>query len=363
LDIKKLVVSAAVVLFFWNNSMEIAFAQTEEQPEAEPQNQPRTQNFPGTGRPTPEQPAAEARPHPLRFRPSLGVDELYDDNINLTNPREHDFITSVTPGIAVSYQGTSAGLTFGYAADIEFYAEHSDLNTTKHNANLGANYQWLPTLRLEIQDTFVYSPDSTDFNPTGIVTVRANQYNNSVMASATQSLSPLTSASLVYSNEVLRYSTASLVSSTVHAINFVISHNYTAADIVSFIPGVRYFFFSNSTDEKVYSISVGWTHRFSTTFTLDVTGGANMFQDQFREYTPSGLFNLALRKSWKYGSADLQVAQDLTVSGGVSSSSVINRYVVAHLQRNLAEKLTANLAVSYAGNQSISGASVNSTAG
>jgi hypothetical protein len=363
LDIKKLFIVAAIFIGLWDNGMNISFAQTV--PPTEPPPQPPT--YPGTGRPTEPQPQPESepRPHPLRLRPALSVNEVYDDNINLTSSKESDFITSVLPRIGVSYQGIRANLSLDYQADIEFYEDHPDLNTTKHAGNLNAGYRWSPTLNFQLQESFNYSPDATDFNPTGVVSTRTNQYYNSVTAAAIKELSAVTGINLVYSNELQRYEGSSLIDSTVHGIQFSVLHGYTTADTMDVNTGFRYFAFDNPPNEeaheKVYTLSIGWTHRFSENFSLDVTGGANMYQDLNKDYHPSGLFDLNLRKLWKYAGANLRLAQDLTVSGGVSASTVINRSAVMNIQNNLTKKLRANLSGTYATNESVSGSSVDAS--
>src|SRR5215813_2716717 len=70
------------------------------------------------------------------FTPSLSVDEKYTDNVFGTpHDRQSDFITQMTPAIALSYDTRLLKLSLSYAITGEIYADHSDLDNFGDNQN------------------------------------------------------------------------------------------------------------------------------------------------------------------------------------------------------------------------------------
>lgn len=295
----------------------------------------------------------------FQVEPSLTVTELYDDNVNLSSsPRNHDFITALTPMITLSHQGLKADVSFSYQANAQFYRERSELNTVKHIANINTGYKLSQTVDLKLQDGFIYSPDATDIAATGIITTRTKQYNNSVLAGLSQKLSPRTSAAVEYNYVIQRYENPLFFNSTVHGVQLAMTHGFTPIDTIKFGVGFRYFDFVNINIQRVYTVSIGDTHRFSETFSLDVSGGANLYRDPNNHYTPSAFYAAALRKSWQHVSANLSYQRDLAASGGIATSVQVNESVVLGIQAALTEKLSTNLSGIYATNKLLSGSSI-----
>jgi hypothetical protein len=303
----------------------------------------------------------------FQAEPSLSVAEEYDDNIGLSGTlKNHDYITMLTPRIALSYKGVRADSSLSYEAVAEFYKEHSELNTVKHIGNFMSRYQLSQTAELKVQDGFVYSPEATDIAPTVIVPPRTKQYNNSASASISQKLSPLTSVSVAYNYVVQRYENSGLIGGTVHdsavhGVQLNLVHGLTRTDTLTASAGYRYFKIDDFSRQQVYTISLGGMHLFSESFSLDAIGGANLYQDPSNRYLPSALFNVALKKSWQDTSASLSYLRDLTVGSGIATSAVATQAVLLGVERNLTQKLRATLSGSYAVNKSLSGPSVDTT--
>jgi len=295
----------------------------------------------------------------FQVEPALTVTERYDSNVNLSGSLpEHDFITVLTPRLTLSYKGLKAESSLSYQADAEFYREHSELNTVKHIASLNTLYRLSQTTELKIQDLFIYSPDATDIAATGVIVNRTKQYYNSVSANISQRLSLLTTVSANYSYVIQRYEDPSFIDSTVHGVQLMTTHGFTQTDALKANAGFRYFSFGDVMSQKIFTVSLGEMHRFSENFSFDGSGGVNLYQDVNNHYVPSAFFDVILRKSWKTTSADLRYLQDLTASGGITSTTVMNQSVVLGIQTTLTQKLRASLSGSYATNKSVSGTSV-----
>lgn len=149
----------------------------------------------------------------LQFTPSLAVSERYDSNIFITpsgftplGKKAWDLATSVMPGIEIidkdrivetSLLGNVTGTAFVNNPDLNFLSTQWT-GTVKLD---GLVRQLIPRLKLQVSDTFLYSPESPSFvtagNPVvnenvfarGIQPVRADLVTNTASATASYALS------------------------------------------------------------------------------------------------------------------------------------------------------------------------------
>jgi hypothetical protein len=92
--------------------------------------------------------------------PSISVSETYDDNINLTRTNEQsDYITAVTPSLALNVltQNTRLGMT--YAPSFVWYADFDGNNNTRHLGTVGWEQQLTRYLDFTLTDTYLNSED------------------------------------------------------------------------------------------------------------------------------------------------------------------------------------------------------------
>jgi hypothetical protein len=75
----------------------------------------------------------------FRAEPSLGVAELYDDNLFSTLTPVSDTITRVTPGLTLGWARPAFSLTGRYAFDAEYFRSHPELDDSqaRRDATLG----------------------------------------------------------------------------------------------------------------------------------------------------------------------------------------------------------------------------------
>jgi hypothetical protein len=113
----------------------------------------------------------------LILTPSLSVSEVYDDNIFL-NPNDDlaqsDYITSVTPGIALDVQTPRHWLLLSYAPSFVWYHRNSDNDTVRHFGSIAYHQEVTPNWRFDFKDTYVRSEDPFETTP-GIETPRTGE--------------------------------------------------------------------------------------------------------------------------------------------------------------------------------------------
>ena len=338
-----------LLFIFGDANMNIAYADILTGVEAEPE-------FKVAGKEVPEGIQAE---------PSLMVGERFDDNIDLTGNPVSDFVTLLTPQFNLIDKSLRLQSSLRYQADIAFFKEHSDRNAVTQTASLDTRYGLSQLVELNLQDRFVYSPDATDISSTGIVTSRVKQYNNNLSAGFSQKLSVRTNVALEYIYQIQRYEGPGFVDSTVHGIQLALRHDLTPIDKIKLGAGFRYFYYPDIAVQRVYTVGIGDTHRFSETDFLDVSGGANLYRDPENHYSPSAFFAVAFRKLWEYVRANFTYERDFSAIGGIASGSIntstgpLNTESVSlGIEVTLTNKLRANLSGSYATNKTVSGSAV-----
>jgi len=96
----------------------------------------------------------------IEVTPMVTVSETYDDNINLTKTNKvSDYITVVTPGVAMSLVRENTNLQVTYAPSFTRYADNDDLNNTAQSAGLAFGQDLVQGLRFNLTDTYLQSND------------------------------------------------------------------------------------------------------------------------------------------------------------------------------------------------------------
>jgi len=96
----------------------------------------------------------------IEITPMINIRETYDDNIFLTKNNEvGDYITVVTPGIAMSLVQEHTNLQVRYAPSFYRYADRDDQDNTAHSAGLTFGQDLVQGLRFSLTDTFLKSTD------------------------------------------------------------------------------------------------------------------------------------------------------------------------------------------------------------
>jgi hypothetical protein len=89
---------------------------------------------------------------PWTFTPSLRVAEKYTDNVfGTATDRQSDFITQITPGVALSFESRLFKASADYSATAELYADHSDLDNFGENQHGSLALDYRPDERLTLR--------------------------------------------------------------------------------------------------------------------------------------------------------------------------------------------------------------------
>lgn len=91
--------------------------------------------------------------------PRISIQNQYDDNIDLDPNKDSDWITTVSPGLALALESKRTRMNLNYASGFSFYRNDSSRDNARHQGTLLWEEQLSRQFRLEVTDTFIRSED------------------------------------------------------------------------------------------------------------------------------------------------------------------------------------------------------------
>ena len=116
--------------------------------------------------------------------PSVGVAELWDDNVALTSEAvgtQGDYVTAVSPGVVLGYRGRRTTLGVDYNGTYEFHRALTQFDTVDHRARGQFQQRLSERVNLFARDSFTRSPTTEILAPsTGLVVLqrRTTRFND-----------------------------------------------------------------------------------------------------------------------------------------------------------------------------------------
>lgn len=94
------------------------------------------------------------------FTPSISVSQEYTDNYFLTkHNKEHEYITTISPGFTAQILGKNSGAELSYVPEYAMYDKYDENNTWRHNVDFSAWSEIAKNTRIELTDSFLYTED------------------------------------------------------------------------------------------------------------------------------------------------------------------------------------------------------------
>lgn len=305
----------------------------------------------------------------LRLVPSVQVSERYDSNVyfapksQLQGLTPEDFVTTVVPQVRGLYTDHENLVKVNVVAGAvgSYYAKNTELSYVGANAGAVLDMsnllsRWRPGAKLMVSDTFFYSPQPPAFltggqlgeqaNPlvAGFQAFRTNTSSNSVTTQFELPLNRTVAFGWSYTNSFIRYGASqvqgapTLISQDLHA--------YTAGLIkqVSLYDSVRVDFTGREFDQgergafSARGGTIGWTHRFTPTMSLNATGGVQMLSGELNEApfssTIAPIGSLAI--DWKDPTTFIVLAyrSDIVPSFQSQGAALLNHSVSCNITQN-----------------------------
>jgi len=94
------------------------------------------------------------------FIPRISVSEEYTDNLFLTDSnKEHEYITTISPGFTAQILGKNSGAEISYDPEYAVYNEYDEYDGWRHSVELSGWSELSRYTRLEVSDSFLYTED------------------------------------------------------------------------------------------------------------------------------------------------------------------------------------------------------------
>ena len=136
----------------------------------------------------------EATGGEFKLTPSLDAKEEYNDNIySSSTDTQKDFITTLSPGLALTDRTERMDLSLLGRLDHRLYSSHSDLNATDQYYEGTGKYAFTP--RLNLSGKALYSVNSNhdrDFTTTGLLLTNVKLFRQNYSISGDYRLSEKT---------------------------------------------------------------------------------------------------------------------------------------------------------------------------
>jgi len=197
------------------------------------------------------------------FLPRLSVQGQYTDNVLLTPSdfKEHDIITTVSPGFTGELVGKKGSAAISYDASYAFYDKFDDFNGWRHRASLSGKYLISKNTNFNIKDNFLYTEDPN------------RDYNIAVIRTEEPSV-PI--------------DTTERKSRRIYTTNFAsVGLNHQFGKNHSFRLGFTHYLLNNDNptyeDNQSYTPSVGLTYWFGPQWGFDVDGSYGRTDYEFSD--------------------------------------------------------------------------------
>jgi hypothetical protein len=262
---------------------------------------------------------------PLTITPTLTVSEEYNDNILLDNRnKQYDFITSFTPGIAVSADSTVYHLLAAYSFRADVYARDESRSEpfARHSFTFEGSYRASPALTLSLSDTFFRANDTNLVAQEGVSTGRTRSYSNSIAPGVSYRFDRLTTLRTFASYTILRFDDERLFDSDTLRIDAYIDRMLTPRLTGSLGYEFAYFDIHRLGTATVHTPLAGLTYRFTETLTGTVSGGPSFVHDTgTNDDRVAPTVSASLVQRLAFGLAALVYERSVGTAGGLGGTT------------------------------------------
>jgi hypothetical protein len=214
------------------------------------------------------------------FLPKLTVLGEYTDNVLLTQDsdlKEHDVITTVTPGFVGELDGKKGNARLSYDASYAFYDKFNEFNGWRHQAILAGNYMITKNTRFNIGDDFYYTEDPIRYDNVAVVRTE----------------NPTTPIDFTERKSREIYTT--------NFANAEINHQF--GKYHSFRIGYNHYLYSyedpTTEDKQSHNPTIGLTYWFGPKWGFDITGGYS--RDEYEHSNSANEYSGSLSLLKRFG--------------------------------------------------------------
>ncbi|MEK7381499.1 MAG: hypothetical protein AAB075_10850, partial [Gemmatimonadota bacterium] len=189
------------------------------------------------------------------------VGEMYDDNITSAidnGNKKEDFITNLTLGLGVKYEGKTHSLEFMGNINHQIFTEHNNFDNTSGEFSLNLQSEFTEHERISLKNVYTHTYEPIDFGETfgrtaGRYSSNRNIFNLNYMRDITKELS----LNIRYANELNKFLREDLKDSSLNTIGFETGYSINPTTNFLFSYDFRKREFEDGKDASTHTISTG----------------------------------------------------------------------------------------------------------
>ncbi len=218
------------------------------------------------------------------------VGEMYDDNITSAidnGNKKEDFITNLTLGLGVKYEGKTNSLEFMGNINHQIFTEHNNFDNTSGEFSLNLQSEFTEHERISLKNVYTHTYEPGDFEgalgrTTGRYSFDRNIFNLNYIRDITKELS----LNIRYANELNKFLREDLKDSSLNSIGFEVGYSPSPVTILLFSYKFIKREFKNGEDASTNTVSTGIRQYITPRLYFDGNVGADLITSyDNKEYT------------------------------------------------------------------------------
>lgn len=298
----------------------------------------------------------------MTITPSVGIGERYDSNIYFAGEGqnvESDFLTVISPQISIGSERKGLKLGGLYRLDSIYYSSNDKLNTMNSRASIDMNIQLSQRSSLSMGDSFVYTQYSLDASDTGIQTRRTDITSDSIFLTVNHEFSAQTAAGITLRGSLMEFDDPSFIDTQTYSLIFTGDYKLSPDTTVKAAYDYTNFLFDTGKDTETHALQLGFTERFSSGLSVDISAGAVYMPEMNDQYDWTAGVNLG--KSFQQATVRLGYTRDVTHTSGLTDEVNIRDRVSLSWNHQLTNSLNMTISGNLSKNNSKPSARVDTT--
>lgn len=290
-----------------------------------------------------QSPAAETT-----LTPSIGIMGEYNDNIDFSHGNERDdFLSTISPGIALDYKTERTALGAMARFDVRNYLDYTEENTVNQNYSLNASHKLYE--KLSVRANGRYTRDETTdtyLQETGLVTEKSKVHRYGAGAGLSYNLNEVSDVDLDYAYSKADYDREDKVDTATDSVTLAYRYAFfDRRDIVTVSP--RYYRYdSDESTTDSYGVSLGLAHRLRETLVINAALGVRYSDTEYHRRDTTDDYwdwtaDISATQTWETASASIGYGRNLYYNDE-GNPVTVNRFY-ARANKNFTDRFGVSL--------------------
>lgn len=281
------------------------------------------------------------------IKPRASLTTAYDDNVNFSNnDAKEDFVTTLSVGLDVGYEGKTQSLEVTGDIKQQLYAKESGFNNMSQDLRINFQKELSKYDRLSLKNRFTHAEEARSFDDNfGRTSGRYSYFLNKFDAEYTRDISKHVSLLGRYGNESYNASREDIRDSFMHRMGFDV--NYIKSSATFFLLGYDFVTrkFDGGGTSNVHTIATGFRHFLTNQLYADARVGVSFVEGFDGSNTSEPNIVLALTSDFNETDS-LSIAYRKTSMPSSFEADIFDSWRVAiSLKQQLLERLKTVVSV------------------